>query len=263
MRKNIYTLLLILIPAFALLLLSFSLYKPDGAPAGHSGSPGDGNNCTACHGGSAQQKSGFISTDIPMTGYVAGETYSITVTNTGTGNKGFQLTAQKQNGDALGSFIPGTDSKMAGTKHITHTAAKAADPATWTFQWTAPDPAVGDVSFYGAFVVGKPNVFVESLTVSQAQGSGLPEDLIADFSVYPNPAEKHLTLSFSAQPGKIYTAHLYNMEGKRVHQFFNNMEIMGDFSKRYRLPSNLLGGLYILELSNGETAKHKQVFIQK
>ena len=56
----------------------------NGAPAGNTGSPGDVNNCaTSCHTGGPAQSNQMvtISSDIPGSGYVAGTTYTFTVTS--------------------------------------------------------------------------------------------------------------------------------------------------------------------------------------
>lgn len=41
-----------------LVFSSFVAFYPTGAPAGYTGSPGDGKNCTDCHGGTAENVSG-------------------------------------------------------------------------------------------------------------------------------------------------------------------------------------------------------------
>src|SRR6267378_2573313 len=51
--------------------------KAAGAPAGYCGNP---TTCVACHSGSNHNQTGWITSDIPVTGYVPGTTYSITAT---------------------------------------------------------------------------------------------------------------------------------------------------------------------------------------
>ncbi len=132
--------------------------KEDGAPSGNTGSPGDDQTCahTDCHTGSASAREGLISTDIPATGYLSGETYTVTVTidEPGVTKFGFQASPQNIAGDLLGSMdlINTTETKFTGGgKYITHklSGTTGTDTKTWTFNWT-PEDATGDVTFYTA-----------------------------------------------------------------------------------------------------------------
>src|ERR1700741_768120 len=71
-----------------------------GAPAGKTGSPGDGGNCTGCHTGTATTQTSLITSDIPVSGYVPGTTYTITasVSKTGINKFGFEISPQNTSG---------------------------------------------------------------------------------------------------------------------------------------------------------------------
>ena len=107
--KNQYKIFIpVVAVAFVFLMASFgggdgSKY-PIGAPPGYTNSPGDGKNCTHCMGGTAVPVADWITSDIPLSGYVPGITYNIMVTATGTGYKGFELSPQSQDGYLLGIF---------------------------------------------------------------------------------------------------------------------------------------------------------------
>jgi len=131
------------------------------APDGRTGAPGEGL-CTDCHGSSAGNGS-FDLLGVP-TLYQAGETYSITVRLQDPGQQrwGFELTVIDGDSDAAGT-IAVTDavntqlSDNAGTNpdYVKHTSTGTYNgtpdgPVTWQFDWTAPDPAVGEVTFYAA-----------------------------------------------------------------------------------------------------------------
>ena len=170
--KQIFTVL-----AFSLVMaaaLAFSSYSgdecdyPSGSPAGYTGSPGDGKECTQCHGGTAAPVTGWITSDIPATGYVPGNTYNVTVTVTGSGKKGFEVSPQSPSGAQLGTLIAGSGSHLTGgTKYVTQNSGVTSNPATWTFQWTAPVTGTGEVTFYGAFCVGEPVTKTSTLTVQE------------------------------------------------------------------------------------------------
>ena len=62
------------------LVLVFVLSNSTGSPGGYTSSTFDGNDCTSCHSGLVNSGNGSIqlSTNIPVTGYIPGQTYSIT-----------------------------------------------------------------------------------------------------------------------------------------------------------------------------------------
>ena len=164
---------LFLIPVVVALYLMISGYGggpnldyPGGAPAGYTGSPNDGKNCTNCHGGSASTVAGQITSNIPAAGYTPGTTYTITVTVSGSGNKGFEVSPQNAAGTYLGTLIAGTNSHITGTKYITHSATQTGT-AVWNFQWTAPALGTGTVTFYGACVASKPVTKLSTLVVNE------------------------------------------------------------------------------------------------
>lgn len=168
MKKNFYPVISLIMIMFIIVCRTTVLAHSNGAPAGYTGSPGDGHTCTSCHGGSASTVSGYFTTDIPPSGYVAGATYNITVTFTGSGGKGFELSPQNPSGTQLGTLIPGSGSKLVGgTKYCTHSTKQTSGTATWTFTWTAPAAGTGDVTFYGAFAITEGTTHKETVTVAE------------------------------------------------------------------------------------------------
>lgn len=171
--------ILAVISAATLALMAFGGY-PNGSPAGYTGSPGDGHNCTSCHGGSASATSGMISTNIPVTGYIADSTYTITVSINLSGNKGFELSPQNVGGAQLGTLIAGSNSHLTGgTKYITQNSRITSNPATWVFQWKAPAAGTGDVTFYAAYCVNKSVTKLENVTVNENVTAPLAVDVTA------------------------------------------------------------------------------------
>jgi hypothetical protein len=238
-----------------ILALSFSgkggLKYPTGAPAGYTGSPGDGQNCTACHGGTATNTSGIITTDIPATGYVAGMTYNITVSFSGTGKKGFELSPQKMTGEQVGTLIAGTGSQLlSGGKYITHTQASIAATATWDFQWQAPaQPGSGPVTFYLAHVVKKPNVFLSNLTVDENYHVGIPEIAREQkLDIFPNPVKDHFTVKFTLPDAQGGTVSLLPITGKANTILYNGPLMQGENVLNFDVPAHIVPGLYILKM---------------
>ena len=142
---------------------------PSGSPAGYSGSPGDGQNCKNCHGGSTATVSGWITSDIPPAGYTAGATYTITATVSGSGKKGLEVSPQSVSGTQLGILIAGSNNHLVGgTKYVTqNSSGSTSSTVIYTFTWTAPVAGTGTVTFYGAFTVGKSNTKLSTLVVNE------------------------------------------------------------------------------------------------
>jgi len=206
---------------FAFLILMaglwlFSAYSgdnadyPGGAPAGYTGSPGDGKDCVQCHGGATTPVTGWITSDIPVEGYVPGNTYTVTVTLTGSGKKGIEVSPQNPSGNLLGTLVAGTGSKLTGSgKYITQTSSTSANPAVWSFGWIAPAAGTGDVTFYGAFTLNKSVTKTSTLTVQEAaqtfsvtaQGPSLIcLGLSADLTVTPTGAPGVVTYVWTSVP---------------------------------------------------------------
>jgi len=200
---------------------SVSAY-PTGAPAGYTGSPGDGQHCVSCHGGSATAVTNWITSDIPSQGYTAGTVYNITVTVTGTGKKGFEVSPQDATGVQLGTLAAGTGNHLVGgTKYVTHTSAGSSSAnKIWNFTWTAPVPGTGTVTFYGAMVVAKPNIKLCTLVANEyvaapltATASATPSLICAvqssQLNVNPSGGSGTYTYSWNSMPPG-YTSTLQN-----------------------------------------------------
>lgn len=206
-------------------LLFFNSNK-GGAPDGRSSSPGDGGStCTACHGGSALNMASLITTDIPVTGYVPGQTYNITISgDDGRTRYGFQMASEMAGGAKVGSFTPTTETNLLSSGNITHDNTSIDFTGTvgsWVVQWTAPSAGTGDVTFYSSFLAADGNggtsgggdqVFKGSTTVTE----GIPSDINDHaqglrISTYPNPATDRLVVNSNSI---VASAKIVDMSGK-------------------------------------------------
>jgi len=202
MKKNtFFKILLFTIPLTAFVLMSNS----GGKTGAYSGSPGDVNNCTACHSGASVSESNItITTNIPSTGYAFNTQYDVTITNTAGGSRnGFQVTAEKDsNNSKAGTFSIANGSNdtraVNGNSHITHTSS-GNNQSSWSFKWTSPSSDEGKITFYGASVSGNGNggtsgdqVYIGSSgstsSLSFTQEKGL------NFDIFPNPASENLRI---------------------------------------------------------------------
>jgi hypothetical protein len=156
-----------------------------GSPNGYTGSPLEfgGRTCGTnggCHGGGSTFQPNMISTDIPSSGYIPGQTYQITATVVFAGRTkfGFQLSPQRANGNTAGTMIANSSVQLTGSqRYATHNSSSntGSGSRSWTFNWTAPATGLGPVTFYAAFNAANNNnstsgdiIFNSSLVVNEA-----------------------------------------------------------------------------------------------
>ena len=148
----------------AIILFAFSGSHPTSGTGGYTGAPND-SVCTSCHtpGGSLDgtiEISGLPSSVIPN------DTYPLTVTITNTAGSavraGFQMVSLKADLANGGTFsVPASETNeqvktAAGKSYIGHQPAKnfSANVVTYNVNWTAPASATGDITVYGASMIG-------------------------------------------------------------------------------------------------------------
>ncbi len=254
MKKTTYFLIPAIAMMFVMLMASFSGNDNDssgGAPGGYTNSPADGQNCSHCMGGTATAVDGWLTSDVPATGYVPGQTYTIQVVATGSGRKGFQASPQTLAGNLVGTVTPGTGNKLVDAKYITHSSAVSTD-ATWLFQWQAPSAGAGDVTFYASRAVGKLNTNYTTLTIQQST-VGINETVVADFRVFPNPARNSTTMTLLLGKASVVSVELFNLQGSRIVTLMDGFLSAGAHS----LPLNFEApaGIYILKMNAGGSVR--------
>lgn len=248
MKKNYsYYLTLIAIPFVALALLSLS----GGRDGQYSGSPGDGGvTCTACHSGGSFGVDATITTNIPGTGFVYGDTYEVTVTATSSAPKhGFQLTTEDPSQTKRGTYTAGTGNQIVNSgTHMTHTQAGNTQ-TSWTFDWTAPATAEGGVITFYASVNAADGTGGTSgdqvITTSQGysvNSIGIDESELIPFSVYPNPTTDFINLQFDENTLQNGDLVITNYNGQVV--FKSNT-----ISERIDV-SDFNSGVYVLQITS-------------
>lgn len=176
--------------------------------ANYSGSSNVTCNTSGCHTGAAVNSGPgdvTIVTDIPGTGYVAGQTYSIQVTVSSGGSNGvkygFACAAVRQGTSILvGGFATSDNTTLikSGGNYIVHNIAPNGNgnPShTFSFNWTAPVVGSGPISFFAAGNSANGNsntsgdqIYNVNISVDEAPGLGLTESIMSAFNLYPNPA---------------------------------------------------------------------------
>jgi hypothetical protein len=240
------------------------------APAGHTGSPGDGRSCatSGCHTGlTVQNQENLITSNIPLTGYLPGETYTITATVVASGvtRFGFQVSPQFTNGQLAGTLIAtnSTETALVGSgKYITQRlqGTSGAGQRSWSFDWVAPASGSGSLAFYGAFNATNNNggssgdqIILSALTVSEDLTSASVSLLkTKKFKFYPNPASDQIFIESRASNDSFASLELMDLSGKSFVSKRLKSE-NGKFNLKFDNPSGIPSGVYLLLFeSNGE-----------
>lgn len=256
------------------LMLTNSLTTPaesntSAAPVGKTGSPGDGSNCTSCHSGTASTVAGLITSTIPASGYVPGQTYTITasVTQAGKTKFGFEISPQNATGTQMGTLIvtSPTLTQLVGTgKYITHKTAGTAfssGTALWSFDWTAPIAGSGAVVFYGAFNITNSSgstagdiIKLSTLTIQEDASIGINEMYASDdnITVYPNPLSDKLYVKSNEETG-YFNLSITDVQGKIILKAEKQI-----FEKSIDL-SNVAEGLYFVRIDTEKGSAVKRI----
>jgi hypothetical protein len=248
--KKIYPTFLMIIPlSVVALLLAFS----SGPPAGYTGSPLDGQDCTSCHGpGPSTLVNDWITTNIPPEGYIPGTTYTITLTviDVVAEKYGFQITSENT-GAKAGTWVitDATRTQLTANVGVTHTTqgtVPVGNPNSWTMDWTAPESGAGTIGFYAA--VNKTNnnnqgdgdeIYTASLMVNET-GVGIAELEMSVGNIYPNPATDKISLDLP-EDSKVT---VFDILGKQII----SQEIFAD--KLMLDVSGLENGIYYVRIES-------------
>ncbi|MEA1875905.1 MAG: choice-of-anchor V domain-containing protein [Bacteroidota bacterium] len=232
MKDRITTIGLLALPILGLLFMSY-MPRVTGSPGGKTGSPGDeGSTCNQCHSSTVKAKEGWISSDIPEEGYIAGETYTITLSaqQAGITRFGFELTTEKAGGDKIGSFDIEDNTQMQlvnNSAAVTHTSSgiAATDGArSWSFKWTAPVAGTGEVSFYAAINAANADggtsgdaIFTTEVQIDEQIDNSIELFILEGWlKVYPNPAIDRVFVHMNGLTPQSLEFNVYDLQGQLI-----------------------------------------------
>lgn len=257
-RRLVPTLMATAVLPASLLLMS----NWDGPEARSSGSPlENGKTCTQCHGGTANSGSGELLISGVEGTYEPGKTYSITVNiNEEMSSKfGFQAIAVDANDMSAGSFTTAMGTELysdGGDDYIQH--ASPSTDGEFTFDWTAPEGDVGDITLYVAGNASDGDNktdgdLIYAATATMTSGSTSVGAIAAeDLSVYPNPSNG------------IFTIDLAGMELDELSVF----SLAGELVYTNTVPANTIQledvtpGIYLLKAQSGDVVITKKLTVQ-
>lgn len=282
MRKS--TIIILLIGITIISINSGFDILNDNGKAGKTGSPGEGT-CTGCHTGSVlNDGTGLVtisSTDLINWQYTPGQTYSIDVNVSRTGNSlfGFDCECLNSNNQDAGTFIvTNSETQILNAtvsnvirKNMVHTlnGGNTTNSHTFSFNWTAPSTNIGDVTFYvtgnaanGNSITSGDHIYSTSQLVMPAINGILSNTQNnISFSVYPNPAQQQFTVLFSASANEKAIIKLFSMDGKEI-EIIEQLQTLGNTSSLEIQIPNVPKGVYMIQLQNGTSIKTQRIIIQ-
>ena len=191
-----------------------------GSPGGKTNSNIDGQNCTVCHQGIINSGVAeiYITTNIPVNGYVIGNTYNIILKGIKTNciKFGFELTAESGANKSGYFMITDNTTKLVNASNaVTHKSSGTSGNTTksWTMDWTPTSSSSEYTTFYASLMFANGNgnyngdkVFTTSILVN--------EEIISSFS-----DRKQKTFTFNSITKIIETSKtilIYDIRGKLV-----------------------------------------------
>ena len=236
-----------------------------GAPVANTASPGDdGATCNTayCHSGPAAGSGENIS--ISVLKPLDQEPYRISIEVSNTGGMqyekvGFQACVEDDFGNKIGEIflVDPTRTKFpnGNSDYITHTFAGTAPSDDflhfWEFDWTPPANFEGQAAnvYVASILSNNNNQNTGDVHVANHHtfnvGVSIEEPGLFDFSVYPNPANDEIHISFSQKQQDDLVVLLYDFKGSESVLFD------GKWNQNVEsivLPSHISSGLYTLEV---------------
>ncbi len=251
-----------------------------GEAGGKTGAPGEAT-CIACHTGTAQNGDTENNLTVldgvtPVTSYVPGTTYSVTLIKTSNPvKKGFQSTVLSSANVMAGTFagVAGsTGINSANSRfYANHTLASNSSTTTiWTWNWTAPATNVGDVTFYVASnsANGSSSSSGDIIYLSQ-HIIGSPLGLVdqtaneSNFTIGYSPEKNSAVFSFTTLSVGEMVLNLVDMNGRSVFHSELGTAQIGQNNQSIALPSDLKNGIYIANFFVNNKAMSAKIMIQK
>lgn len=244
---------------------AINLNNVGGSPGGRTGSPVDGTSCAVgCHVGQPRNVTGWITSNIPSTGIVAGQTYRITLAASDvTSNKfGFELSAESSIGSKQGSFtlVNTSETALTPSGSVTHTmngVTGSNGAKSWRVDWTAPNSLPADITFYAAVNASDNSgdssgdlIYLTKFDAPVAPSTvGIESQATNGLRIFPNPVANELHVS-----DVVDELRLIDIQGKILEtvEQTNAMDV-----------SVYPEGLYFVSITSEGASFTKKVFIKK
>ena len=242
------------------------------------GKTGDTQSGCTCHGSLSAGNSEIDLTASPDifsgSGYVAGDTYTLTLTVTGGpgGSKGgFNL---KPSAGTLTNA--GSNAQIIGIE-ATHSNFNA---RSWTADWIAPDATVESVTFYyagnavdGNFSTSGDDPTPTATKIAQKQSSGVKKNEAPSpkkftlFQNYPNPFNSETKINYSINTSGIVHLQLFDVRGQKVYETSREHSAAGSFSIEWKGNKSdgnpAASGVYVFRLKFNNSIESRKLTLLK
>jgi hypothetical protein len=232
-----------------------------GSPTGRTGAPGE-QNCTGCHGGTAQDGSTeniltVLNGLTQVSDYAPGQSYTVALSmSSSPAKKGFQATALDMNGNMAGTFTAGSNTVISGTsrKYANHTStSNTSATMLWGWTWIAPATDAGDITFYVATNKTNANGTTsgDQIFLSQhmiGSSAGLSENVQEKYQfVASYQADlKKVLLRFNTLSSEKMHLNIRDLNGKIVMSQDLGDCVVGQNKEFIALPTHLAPGMYVV-----------------
>jgi hypothetical protein len=250
-------------------------------PSGYCNDPRNGRKTcktTGCHPTLSAASWSSITSDVPGSGYIPGNTYTITATVTRASHTkfGFEISDQTLaglTGGALANINTAVQIRDSLSNHYAgHTSTGTTGTSgfhTWQFHWVAPASGTGMVRFFGAFNVTNNNngdlgdtIVLDSMTVTESiMGLNPINDFQSNFRIFPNPASNFLSVETNVGQSSDIEVMLVNARGANTTLLFSEKNFAGDFRNTFDLQGKYSAGIYFLKVSIGNKTSVERIVI--
>lgn len=256
-RKIAKQYLVLLALPLCMFLLSNSSGRATQASEGNTGSPGDqsqfNKTCMTCHGTGLQLTNTISVVDAEgdvVTTYTPGETYTVTVSLSSTGNPssyGFQLVGELDNTETVNGFSnPSSNTKLVNLGNRQYAEQNGPSSSNqFSVKWTAPATDAGTITFYSSGIGANSNGMSSGdggalgsfeLTSGATSNKELAK---TEINVYPNPSTEYIRLEATI----INNLNIFASDGQLILQMeevLNNEIRVADFQQ----------GLYFIQFES-------------
>lgn len=209
----------------------------------------------------------------PVTNYVPGQTYTLSVTITATSGTpaeyGFQAVALDASDLNTGTFgTPASGQQITsignGNQYWEHAGAQLENQ--FEIEWTAPmDATAGEITFYSAGIAandGNGNggdgaassqLSVQPMASSIFQIATLPIEV----QVYPNPVKDVANVAINSDKHSTVNLNIFDVHGRLVQQQNTDLQV-GDNQFSVEM-NDLATGIYHLQVTDGERIKSLKI----
>jgi PKD repeat protein len=102
-------------------------------------------------------------------------------------------------------------------------------------------------------------VYIDAINIGQFNTGVEDINNITDLSIYPNPSDNILNISFNNSENATTEIWLENIEGKRVAIIMNATNTNGPIEIKWNRENDIINGIYILKIKSNEQIINKKV----